>query len=329
MKKLLALLLVILAGAGVASYELGYLGRWIGHARVEVTPRDSAMLAFFPRDAKGLGGFQVPLAQPAGKLGDRLRDLARDLEDVTGVRVAFDVDTIVGDADVQVARGRFNWAKMSERLAANGYQLTNEARRPLAVRKDGDALCVDGEYLLHGPFEHVKAALDRRADGSGGNEKSRLAIDLDAIGWSHAAFGVVRLSEDGTSVAQVLKGEAPVRAIGASIDTTPNSFLVGVAIRASSTGSASDIAGEAERAKKAVLDELAKSTDPDANRLKPVIESITIRAEGPVVRLGVTIPSELVDRGFERSQELGGQLRNAVMGAASSAFGSLLGAFGR
>ncbi|MBI4820475.1 MAG: hypothetical protein HY791_29680 [Deltaproteobacteria bacterium] len=324
MKKLLALLVVLVTGTGFAAHHLGYLGRWIGQARVEVTPKDSQILGYFPADARGLVGIQVPLARVPGKAGERLRDLARDLEDVSGVRVGFDVDTLVGDADIQVARGRFDWKKMSERLEANGYQITNESYRPLAVRKDGDALAIDDDYLIHGQFEPVKAALDRKSSKTGATAKSRIATDLDAIGWNHAAFGVVRLADEGTSIAQVLKGQEPLRAVGASIDTTDTRYVIVTTVRASSSGSASEIASEAEKMKKTALEELAKNTDPDAARVKAVLESLQIKADGPIVRLGLTVPSELVDRGIDRSQEIRGQLGGAMAGAAMSSLNSVL-----
>ena len=297
LRKIIRFFVWTLIIAVLIGWKTGHTGRVLGLIRVIVAPQDDTMLSFFAKDAKGVALAQVPLVHWDLDLPPEADDIARDLEDVTGIRLRLDVDTVVFDTDLKVARGRFDWEKISERLTAHGYTVTNERGIPLAVKgKSGDTLAYADPYVIHGHFESVKDALDRFRGDSGLNDESRLAQDLARVGWRHTLAIAVVLEDEAKSIGEVLSGQGRIRGLGGALDAQKAGFPIRALVRAGSRANAKALAESATGLRDQWVEALRKDTDADLLALADALEGARIWVSDGLVVGSMTVPRSMVDR---------------------------------
>ncbi|ATB34136.1 hypothetical protein [Melittangium boletus] len=193
MKKLLVFVVLLAVGAG-AAYHFGYLDRLgLGGLRVRLIPKDPALLAYFGPDTRELllvnsTELNVPLSKEAQEKFERE---VKDFHAKTGVDTAKDVDAFAAAMGFGVARGRFDWGRLSAYLQSEGYTLTELEGAPAAVKPRAADVALDGHYLLVGPQGVLEEAISRKRRGEGLGKDSPLVKAVDEVGWKHGMVGGV------------------------------------------------------------------------------------------------------------------------------------------
>ncbi|MBM7116018.1 DUF5942 domain-containing protein [Archangium primigenium] len=188
MKKLLVFVVLLAVGVG-AAYHFGLLSR-LG-VRVRFIPKDPALLAYFGPDTRELlvvhsTELDMPLDT---KTQEELDRQVKDVHAKTGVDTREDLDSLAVTTGLAVARGRFDWARLSTYLQSEGYTLTELEGVPTAVKAQAADVALDGHYLLVGPQNLVSQALALKRQGGGLGDDSPLVKALDTIGWKHGMVG--------------------------------------------------------------------------------------------------------------------------------------------
>ena len=193
MKKLLVFVVLLAVGAG-AAYHFGYLDRLgLGGLRTRFIPKDPALLAYFGPDTRELmlvntTELSVPISKESQ---DRFEREVKDFHAKTGVNTPKDVDAVAAAMGFGVARGRFDWSRLSAYLQSEGYTLTELGGVPAAVKPRAVDLALDGNYLLVGPQGVLEQAISRKRRGEGLGNDSPLVKALDEMGWKHGMVGGV------------------------------------------------------------------------------------------------------------------------------------------
>ena len=323
MKKALLVLVLIIAAVAFVAWKTGYLGKLAGTARVKVLPADAGLLAFYDVKAPGAAVVQLPLATmpESDKLADKMKRAAADIEETTGIRLAVDVDAVAFDDKMQVARGRFSWSRMSPKLEAAGYVVTNDEGAPIAIKSSsGDAVAVAGNYALHGPADVVTAALARQRDGTGIPKDGAVAAIFKEIGWGHAIVGGAALA-DRPDLGQVLQGNVQPRAVGLAADRTERSTELTVLVIAGTAGQAEDMAKQVRDARQAALDSLKGATDPLSIEARSTLVQTTITVDADHLTVWAPVSDALVKMVVDESpaqraqQTMRAPWANAALGA--------------
>lgn len=310
MKRFLALIVVAVAALAAVGVPTGHTGWALGVVRVHLAPRDAGLLQFFERDAKWTVVGQVPYLPRQGGILERVADVARDLEQVTAIRPALDIDAVAVGEDVQVARGRFAWSRMSPALAKNGYLISTDRGFPFATREsDDDALAVVGGYLVHGTVDAVKRALERKVMDKGVKPEGALVGEMDAIGWRHGLFAVAVLDDKGTSVGQILSGGVDVKAVALTIDDADRAYPLEATVRAGTRTQARDIQEAILKARDEVVKHLDQLDEADSIEVGLALSksTVVVDEDGRVVA-HIDMPKRVVDKMAGKAKESFGAL---------------------
>lgn len=286
------------------SVKLGLVGFGWAELMAATFPRDESLLAYVPGETSAVAVIdphQIKLASLGaedGTLRKALDARRTEIEDATGIDLAFDVDKIVLSSSVIIARGRFDAMELTEKLTKRGYKVGEHKTVRLLERADEDAIAViDDSLVLYGSAAAVRAAIDAEEADTGLEENEAVLDRLNTIGWDHAFLGTVRIEDQGPSLRAIVTGATGPRAISLGIGSNKGGVAVDVAIEAAS-------AETAEETKK-LIDE--KRADADGLRLlagdklgglvSQTIKdaTVTVVAGEPTVRIGLTITAETID----------------------------------
>jgi hypothetical protein len=325
MKKLGLFLLILFVAGGAIAYTTGYAGRAVGYARTQALPKDHTLLKFFDAKTAGVGIVQLPLAKAPKYEGvkNRLEGIRHDLEEVSGIRVLLDVDTIAIGSDLIAARGRFSWGRLSAHLKDHGYTITNEQNRPIAVRSDtGEALTLIKSYLLHGKTPKVIEALDRFENESGLNDESALVEYVDSAGWRHALLGAVKLSDAPLSFSEALTGKTNMRAAMVAVDFRGEDYPLSFYLVPGSAAQSAEVVEMMKKGRDDMVNGLKSDTTPEGIALRGALERANIvTEENTRVRLSLVLPGIVVDKAVGETKNFA----NSLQGPMRALSGPLLG----
>lgn len=236
---------VIAAKAGLLGYGWAALG-------ASLFPSDHALLAYVPGDVGGvaiLDPHQIDERSLAGGQGTLRSGLAGRVEavkKVTGIDLAFDVDKLLLTPTLVVARGRFDGARLAERLAENNYVKAERGGVAYLVRQGEDAIAViEDEVLLYGDEPALQASIDARENGTSLKANERAVERMDEIGWDHALLLTIRLHDDKPSLRSMLGGASGPRAVTIGVKTADGA-VVKAAVEAASPAAAEDLRKQLE-----------------------------------------------------------------------------------
>jgi hypothetical protein len=292
--KWIALLIVVLAV--FIGIQTGLAGYGWAHLKSAVYPSDTGLLDYIPADEAAVVIIdphqidEASLGEEQGTARVALKRVRDDINKAAGIDVAFDIDKLVLTPTVAVARGRFNRAKLEERLIESRYVAAEHKGARVLVRQGEDAIAVVGSVLLYGNEAGVRAAIDAEADDKSLGEDEPTNRRLKQMGWDRAALATIRVSEDRPSLRAVLTGSTGPRAVTVGVATKPGKLVIDVLIEAASASAADELAKliEEKRAQPAatqgflgeeasqVIAEVAKSATVQA---EPATSSVRIHIE--------------------------------------------------
>lgn len=213
-------------------FARGPVGRAVGLARTYALPKDEGLLAFFSRETDAVGVFQLPFAQlPENRqFKDWAEQTRGEIRHKSGVDLMFDVDTVAISESVVVARGRYRWGELREKLGAEGYELNEDGDTPILVKKQtGEALAMVRPYLVLGKIKEVQAALATQKGGDGLQRDLRMTGLLDDAGWRSAVFGAWRHTSERRGLVGNLMAAEGVRTVHAGILPLLGNYRTGLA----------------------------------------------------------------------------------------------------
>jgi hypothetical protein len=240
-----------LGGVALAAFlavETGWAGFGFAHLRSRIYPNDTALLSWVPGETSAVGildPHQLRLDALGGEGGTARTALQRTRDDIkraTGIDLAFDVDKLVITPALVVARGRFDQAKLAERLTAHHYAMAEHHGEVYLVRAGEDAIgVIDGSVLLYGDEAGVKAAIDAH-QGSTSLEKSEEVVGrLGRVGWNHPLLFTVRITDDKPSLRAILVGATGPRAVTVGIATPASGLEVDAMVESASPSAAGEL----------------------------------------------------------------------------------------
>ncbi len=239
---LLALIVGVLiaAKAGLVSYGWAAL-------MSRTLPSDRSLLAYVPEEVPAFAIVDphqikpAALGPPGGPLRAALEARLDDVEKAIGIDLGYDIDKLVLSPSLVVARGRFDGARLADRLAEHRYVKAEHQGMLYLVRKDEDAIAViDDEVLLYGDEPSLKSAIDVKL-GTGSLRSSDVAMArLDQVGWDHALLVAVRVKDDKPSLRDMMSGGSGPRAVTVGIGTRDGAD-VKVVVEAASPSAAEDL----------------------------------------------------------------------------------------
>jgi hypothetical protein len=325
MKKFGLILLILLVASGAIAYTTGYAGRAVGYARTQALPKDHTLLKFFDAKTAGVGIVQLPLAKAPKYEGvkNRLEGIRHDIEEVSGIRMLLDVDTIAIGSDLIAARGRFSWSRLESNLKEHGYTITNEQNRPIAVRNDtGEALTLAKGYLLHGKTPKVIEALDRIENEDGLTDESALVEYVDAVGWRHALVGAIKLSDAPLSFSEALTGNTNMRAAMVAVDFRGEDYPLSFYLVPGSARQSAEVVELMTKGRDDMVHSLKNDSTPEGIALRGALERAEITTEENTrVRLSIVLPGIVVDKAVGETKNF----TNSLNGTLRSLAGPLMG----
>ena len=188
---------VALALVGLVAYETGWLGWAWADALAHTLPKDESLLAYLPADTTAVAVidvhlFKVPAlgpaeARPASAI-ERVRDGVKKTLDLD---LATDIDKLAITPGLVVARGRFSFKKLGDKLVELHYAPADHRGVYYFAKHGQDALAVvKDEVLLWGDEGALKAALDARDGGMTLDKDDAVMERLKKAGWKHAIIAV-------------------------------------------------------------------------------------------------------------------------------------------
>ncbi len=296
MKKLLVF--IALLGTGVAlAHHFGYLQRVLPAGLApRLIPKDSAMLAYFRPDAQEL--LLLNATEADFLVSDETRREYeqdwKDFEAKTGIDVREDVDAVALADGLGVARGRFDWARLSSYLQSEGYTLTELAGVPAAVKSHAADVALDGKYLLLGRRSELERALARKHGGQGLEDGSALVEAIDEIGWKHTLVGGL---VSGSRLAPHAPLDLERRTVVGALDSTSNGFEVSAVALTASKEEGETVHAALELVRKALVLKTTLSAEPEARALRNALEDATLEVDPQGrVRGFIRLPHELADQ---------------------------------
>lgn len=306
MKKLVVFLVVLAVGAG-AAYHFGLLERLgLSGLRVRLIPKDPGLLAYFTPDTQEFLLVNVTAEQHVPISKQEQEAMLRNVEKLhakTGVDTLRDVDAIAVSAQVGVARGRFDWPRISAFLQTKGCVLTEVGGLPAALNPKDLGVVLDGHYLLAGTREGLEQALARKRQGQGLTDDSAMVKAVDAIGWKHL---LVAGALEGSALTRLLQGvmELPARSVLFALAAPKEGIEM---LSLADTGDAQ--LAEALKAKLEGLRAMALvrstfDTSPEARGAREVLEKATLEADARGrLRGTLRIPYALVEQASSRMSD--------------------------
>jgi hypothetical protein len=250
----------VVALTAFLAVETGWAGFGLAHLRAAVYPNDTGLLAWVPGDVGTVvivDPHQLKLEALGGEGGVARTALTRTRDDVkkaTGIDLAFDVDKIVLTPALVVARGRFDGAKLAEKLSAHHYAMAEYKGEVYLVRTGEDAIgAIDGSVLLYGDEAGIKAAIDAHKDGTSLEKNDDVTGRLGRVGWKHPLLATVRITDDKPSVRAILSGATGPRAVTVGVSTPLGGLDVDAMVESASPAAAGELAK--------LLDEKRKSAE--------------------------------------------------------------------
>jgi len=274
-----------LALAVVVAVEAGWAGFGWAQLRAAVWPRDESLLGWIPGDAGALvivDPHQLHLdslgaegSAPRTAL-QRTRD---DLKKATGVDIAFDIDKLALSDSLAVARGRFDFKRLRDRLGERRYTVAEHEGVTYLVRAGEDAVAViDDALLLYGDEAGMKAGITAHEKGTSLDKNEQVTARLKQIGWDHAFVATGRITDDRPSVREILAGGSGPRSVSVAVSTKVG-LDVDANVEAASPGAADELAKLLEDKRKADTN-LAPLVGPEAAQiLSDVAKKATITAD--------------------------------------------------
>jgi hypothetical protein len=209
-----------MAVAAVIAVESGWAGFGWAQLRASVFPRDEALLGWVPGDTSAvaiLDPHQLDLKALGGEGSTARTALERTRDDVkkaSGIDLAFDVDKLVLSPSLVVARGRFDRAKLEQRLSEHRYARAEHKGEVYLVRAGEDAIAViDGAILLYGDEAGIKGAIDAHQGGTSIEKNEPMMARLKQVGWDHPLLVTVRITDDKPSLREILTGSTGPRGV--------------------------------------------------------------------------------------------------------------------
>jgi hypothetical protein len=258
--------------AAIIAGQLGWLGWGLGHVRAQVYPTDVALLGYLPEttsavailnphltDKKSLGGEK-------GALFSQVERIRKDLLQVTGVDLVIDVDKLVISPGLIVARGRFNAAKIAQKLAEAHYSSLEYKGAKILIKPNEDALSVlDDGVLAYGTEAAIREALDAHEAGKTLGKREAFVGRLDRLGWSHPLVATVQLTDEKPSIKAAVAGSTGPRAYSLVADTKLGVDLHAV-VESWSPSTAEETRKLVEEARQRGLPVLAQSARTDGSK---------------------------------------------------------------
>jgi hypothetical protein len=295
MKKLLVVLVVLLAAGAGAAYHFGYLQRLLpGTSLARLVPKDPKLLGYFRPDAHELlvvhmTELDFPLSEESRQ---KLAKDGREFYDKTGINLRQDVDAVAGADGLAVIRGRFDWSRLGPYLQSEGYTLTDLEGVPAAVKSQTASLALDGNYLLLGRKAELKRALERRRERHGLEDGSPIVKAIDEVGWKHALVGGVasgsRLSSD-----EKLQMQSAVGAV----DSAPDGFGLSAVALTGSKEQGEALHATLEALRKTAVLQLSVLPKAELGAMKDSLDRATLEVDPQGrVRGFIRLPYALVDQ---------------------------------
>ncbi len=275
-------------------------------AAVAVFGADNSLLSLVPADAKVAGGVQVTrtVASPFGQyvlsqMGQNNAHL-QEFIDATGFDPRRDLQELVFASTgaptggqkgpgVVLARGVFNGPQILNAIKAKepAGTLTTYRGVPLFDKNNHGVAIADGWLAIAGEINMVKAALDRRA-GSGA--ASPLVTKAAAAGSRYDAWMVT----NGVFVAPLpgKAGGSPLAGGLQGIVETSGGLTFGNNVQFSGealTRSAQDAQALVDVVKFITSMVQLNASNPEAQKLQPLLSSLQVAAEGTTVRMSFSI----------------------------------------
>lgn len=236
--------------------QTGWAGFGMAQLRSSVWPKDEAMLGWVPADTEGvvvIDPHQLEL-KSLGADGsttrtaiERTRD---DVKKATGIDLAFDMDKMVISPSLVVAKGRFDWKKLVEKLSEHGYAIADHNGEPYLRRAHEDAIAVhDDSILLYGDESAVEASIDAHKNSKSLEQNDQVKQRLALAGWNHPLLATVRINDDKPSLRAILTGATGPRAVSLGLGTL-NGLDVDAYVEAASPASGAELAKLLEEKRK-------------------------------------------------------------------------------
>jgi hypothetical protein len=272
--------------AAIIAGQLGWLGWGLGHLRAQVYPTDTALLGYLPEattalaivnphlaDKKSLGGERSPLFSQV----ERIR---KDLLQVTGIDLVIDVDKLVISPGLIVARGRFNAAKIAQKLAEAHYSTLDYKGARILIKAGEDALSVvDDGVLAYGSEAAIRGALEAHEAGKTLEKRESMVERLGRLGWSHPLVATVQLTDEKPSIKAAVSGNTGPRAYSLVLDARAGVDLLAV-VESSSPSTAEETRKLVEEARQRGLPVIAQSTRGDSGkRLVNLVQSAKLTTD--------------------------------------------------
>jgi hypothetical protein len=279
------LFLGVLVLAAVVAVEAGWAGFGWAQLRSAVWPRDESLLGWIPGDAGALvivDPHQLQLESLGAEGSAPRTSLQRtrdDLKKATGVDIAFDMDKLVLSDSLAVARGRFDFKRLRERLGEHRYTVAEHEGVAYLVRAGEDAIAViDDSILLYGDEAGLKAGITAHEKGTSLEKNEQVVARLKQIGWNHALVVTARITDDRPSVRQILAGGGGPRAVSVAV-STPAGLDIDANVESATPGAADELAKLLEERRKAGMDVAPFVGAEAAQILADVAKKATITAD--------------------------------------------------
>jgi hypothetical protein len=305
MRKLLVVLLVFLGGAGVyLFFARGPVGRAVGLARTYAMPRDDGLLGFFPRETDAVAIVQLPFVQLPDhrKFKDWAEEARGEVRHKSGVDLMYDVDTVAVTEKLVVARGRYSWGELREKLGAEGFELSEDGDTPILHKKaSGEGVALVRPYLVMGRLKEVQAALASKKGGDGLERDMRMTGLLEDGGWRNAVVAAWRSASERKGMVSALLEMEGLRTLHVEVLPLLGNYRTGAAAVLTTASAGRTYERTLKEARDGWVAELRKSGNKKQAELAAALEKadITFDEGDLTLELGVNLPIAAFGDGVE------------------------------
>jgi hypothetical protein len=206
--------------AGLVAYETGWLGWAWADALSHSLPKDEAILGYLPADTTAVAVIDLHLFKLAsigpagGQLPAAIQRVREEVKKTIDLDLVTDIDKLAVTPGLVVARGRFSFKKLGDKLVELHYAPADHRGVYYFAKHNQDALAVvKDEILLWGDESALKAALDARDGGMTLDKDEAVTERLKKAGWKHALIASIRVDDDKPSLKSIVTGAKGTRAV--------------------------------------------------------------------------------------------------------------------